>query len=196
MNSKTRFDLKIQANFSDFVHADKVYRASKSDYPALLIMGIILLFSGGFYIVVGSLLKFESSTSIMSVGVNGNLGWLFNLSFVIGLLVVLDLYMPFFIWLEIIKNYKQITEPYTEQFTEECINMHRFNAETKFKWNKFSSAVEGRREFLLVYGNGWYISIPKKALKSSLEIDTFRDFLKTKVQVFKQRLKIFPDFPI
>jgi hypothetical protein len=64
-------------------------------------------------------------------------------------------------------------------FTDEGVAIKSRQVDSKLAWSLYTRVIEGERFFCLVYGNGIRTGtiIPKRAFRSGLEEDAFREML-------------------
>jgi hypothetical protein len=189
MTSENTLTLQIHLEFPDVLHANRLYRASTSaDYAGRPILGVISLLIGGFYLA--HLLTQPLDALNDSI-------WSFVIAIILlfmGLVFIFDLIPTLFLWLASRRNRKRNSQTHQTIFDEHGIAVHQQNADAQYKWGFFEAVVEGRREFILIYGVNLYFVIPKKAFQNDEEIEFFKSMLKSNLVIFKQKLKIPLDF--
>jgi len=192
MNTENGFDIQIQLNFSDVVHANRLFRASKISYIAGLALGVLCLIIGGQYLLCYAPFFLVGLLTHQPLDFGNNnieaVILLIVLS-LIGLLLICDVLVPLLIWLRFRNNAQHSTEPRKVKFDNGGIVFEAKSARGQYDWSSFKECVEGSREFILIYGKGLYITIPKKAFLGENEIELFRGFLQSRLPIFKQRSK-------
>ncbi len=193
MAAETQFVAQIQFDFVDILHANRLYRASTSDYIVRLVLGFTLVGFSGYYFLIAVLFFIGSSLNNQPIMIlDSNTDWIFIIGFVLGLIALFDLVPLFRFWVAFRQNPRYYAEQRQATLTDNKIELQGQGLNVQYQWNYFFECIEGHREFVLVHGKDLYLVIPKKGLP---EIDSFRDFIKSKVPKFRQKLKIFMDFP-
>ena len=185
MTSEKNVSVHVRLKFGDFLHANRLYRAStSSDYVGLPLIGFISLFFGGCYWVF-----LATQPALPHNGIDLSFPGAFVL-ILLGLAFIFDLIPTTILWIVLKKNYQMYSEPYHAIFDKSGMTVQRQNTSANYEWNFFKDVVEGRDEFILIYGKNLYFAIPKTSFQSENEVNIFRDMLKIKLAAFRQKLKI------
>jgi hypothetical protein len=193
MDAENSFDLLIQADFIDILHANRLYRAFSSDYYVRFILGFTLIALSGFYFLIAVLFFIMSSLNNQPIMILGQQAdWIIFFAFLTGLIILFDLIPYARIWLAFKSNPQYYAKSIQATFTDKDITIQGEGFDSQYQWNFFLECIEGHREFILVKGKDLYWTIPKKALQ---DVDSFRAFITRKIPKYSQRLKFFLDFP-
>jgi hypothetical protein len=189
MNTENQIAAQIQTTISDLKHAHRLYRAviTPDEYEGLIVVGI--LFGGGGLLLLGL-----AAIKNLMAGQPIDFSWWFVVLLILLVESIFDVLTPLRLWLGYRQNPEHYSQTYRVIFDDGGIAVHWQDVDAHYKWEYYKEAVEGSREFILVYGKRLYITIPKKAFRSESEIESFRNLLKRKVPKFKQKLKIWLDF--
>ncbi len=183
--SESSITVQVRLRFTDFWRANRLYRASTSnDHIGRLLIGFLSLFLGGCYLVFLAVQPIRSHN-----GIDLSFPAAF-MSILIGIILILDLIPLVFSRLVFKQNNQLYSEPYQAIFDENGISVQRPNMSTKYEWNVFNMAVEGRDEFILIYKKNLYFAISKNCFESEKETEIFRGMLQRKVTLFRQILKL------
>ena len=193
MNTENSFDIQIQLNFSDVVHANRLFRASKFSYIAGWVAGAIFLILGAQYLLCYAPFALTSlfthkPPDFQNINIESVVSVIVIL--LVGFVMLLDIEMPLLLWLRFRNNAQYYTEPRRAKFDNSGLIVEAISANGQYDWGFFKECVEGSREFLLVYAKGLFITIPKKAFLGEEEIEQFRGFIQSKLPAFRQRSKI------
>ncbi|MBI3173169.1 MAG: YcxB family protein [Chloroflexi bacterium] len=185
MVSENSITVQVRLKFTDFWRANRLYRASTSnDHIGRLLIGLLSLFLGGCYLVFLATQPIRSHNDIdLSIPAA-------FMSILIGIILILDLIPLAFSWLVFKQNNRLYSEPYRVIFDENGISVQRPDMSTKYEWDLFYAAVEGRDEFILIYGKNLYFATPKTCFESEKQTEIFRSILQRKVLSFRQMLKL------
>lgn len=180
--------IQIHLEYSDLLHASRLYRAATTDYAGRRMAGFVSLLLGGCYLAF----LLTQSLDALQDSI-----WSFAMAIILifmGLVFIFDLIPTLFLWLAFRPNRNRYSEPLQAIFDEHGMAIHQENADAQYKWGFFKTAVEGRREFILIYDVNLYYVIPKKVFRSNEEIELFKSMLKSNLVTFEQKLKIPMDF--
>ena len=196
MNLNNLFSFQIILHPSDISHSFRLYRASITPeiYELGIALGVVSLLFGGLFtlIIGGSLLTFHRALMANELF---HYPIIFIPIFIFaGILGAFDLIPSIRIWLRFHNNKDYYSKAYNVAINNEQISFQKQGVEANYKWDFFKDCVEGKKEFILVYGKMLYIIIPKHVFRDENEIEAFRLFLKRKFSSFKQKNKIWFDF--
>jgi hypothetical protein len=189
MEQTNQITIDVRLNFNDILRADRLYRASSSNrYQSDRVFGFLALFFGILEWVIIFLWPGQEQTGV-------------DLSYVLasvlclgGLAFIYDWIPAARLWLQY-RSYSQLyTQPYQASFDEHGMTVEKENASSTFKWGYYQAAVEGSKEFILIYGKDLYYTIPKTSFQSQGDIEAFRTILRNNLAYFKQMLKLPMDF--
>ncbi len=172
-----------QEFISDKMHSDEK-RTDSSDYVGRPLIGFTSLFFGGCYWIF---------LATQPAPPHNGIDLSFPIAFVLVLLgfaFILDLIPTTILWIVFKQNHQIYSEPYQAIFDKSGMTVQRQNASANYEWNFFKDVVEGRDEFILIYGKNLYFAIPKTSFQGENEVNTFRDMLKIKLVTFRQKLRI------
>ncbi len=185
MTSENNISVHVKLKFGDVLHADRLYRAStSSDYVGRPLIGFISLFFGGCYWIF---LATQPASTHSGIDLS------FPIAFVLvmfGFAFIFDLIPTILLWVIFKQNRQRYSEPYQAVFDESGMFVQRQNANAKYEWKFFNDVVEGRDEFILIYGKNLYYAIPKALFQNDSQEEQFRSMLKGKFTEFRQKLKI------
>lgn len=186
MTSENNVTVYVRSIFSDLIHANRLYRASTAnDHIGRLLIGSIFLLLGGCAWILFAAQPARTQNSI-DLSFPATFGLV-----LVGLALIFDLIPTILLWITFIQSRQRYFEPYQAIFDDDGVSVQRQGASVKYEWKIFYAAVEGRDEFILIYGKNLYFGIPKTSFQDQNDEENFRSMLKSKVKVFKQKLK-FP----
>ena len=185
MTTENNITVRVKLKFGDYLHANRLYRAStSSDYIGRPLIGFMSLLFGGCYWIFLATLPSRTQNGI---------DLSFSIAFVLVLLgfaFIFDLIPTTLLWIIFMRNRQMYSEPYQAIFDDSGMSVQKPNASAKYEWKFFYTAVEGRDEFILIYGKNLYFGIPKTSFQNENEEENFRSMLKSKITGFRQKLKI------
>lgn len=185
MTSENNITVHVRQKFGDYLHANRLYRAStSSDYIGRPLIGFISLFLGGCYSIF-----LASQPAYPHNGMDLSFPAAFVLV-LLGFAFIFDLIPTTLLWIIFMQNHQIYSEPYQAIFDDSGMSVQRQNANAKYEWKFFNVAVEGQNEFILIYGKNLYFGIPKTSFQNENEEEKFRSMLKSKFTEFRQKLKI------
>ena len=198
-NQNIRFSIQISPTLLDSKHAFRLYRASMTPdkYELGIAFGVIALLFGIllFPLTTGWLLRSFLLNQPISADKFTDLNVYMPPVFIaLGIFAIFDLIPSIRLWFKFRHNSEYYSEPVYIFFGDEEIRIQEHNVDIQYKWDFFKIAVEGNREFILVFGNTLYFPIPKRAFQNQNEIEEFRVFLQEKFPNFKQKFKVWLDF--
>ena len=107
-----------------------------------------------------------------------------------GVIFIFDLLPIAVLWLLSRQHLQQYPEPYDLLFDDNGIRFIYKTANATYEWNFYHEAFEGKTVFILTYGKGLYLTIPKSVFHTEQEIDGFRQMLKNHLTSFRQTPRI------
>lgn len=73
------------------------------------------------------------------------------------------------------KSNPKYREPYEVSFTEADIHFKTPTIDSTIDWKMYTSMLEDKQMFLMIYGRGMYSVIPKRAFANDADLDRFRE---------------------
>jgi len=188
MTSENSLAIRVRLDFGDALRASRLYLISTvPSWPfSQVILGVIPLSLGVWYWRYLLTASFDPHDNvIVSFAIAASL-CLWGVA-----ILLMDSIATAFLWLSFRKNSKLYSESYQAIFDETGMAVQRKSSNAKYEWGFFKEILEGRSDFLLLYGKGLYYSIPKKSFESESDLTRFRNMLKGNVAKFKQiRIKV------
>jgi len=148
---------------SDSIQACRAYRVTTTRYKisivitvAAFIIGCVTTFTLGFH-------------------------WYTVVWFAIAVEEWFDLIRLLRAWLLFRSNRKVYSEPYEVTIDDSGIRAKTGAMDARRLWSGYTSAIEGKQLFLLVYGKWLYATLPKRAMSNEAEISRVREIIQHKI---------------
>jgi hypothetical protein len=175
MNANPDIRLRFSYKFSDWAQATLFYNSrhvDRGDIFLLLILGL----SAYYFLLSFSFWQFY--------GLDSNFRWgIFWL--LIMFMIKLDLFSLFSLWLRDKRRGKESQRVYEFIFNNEGASYHykdeSGSMDVTQAWSQFKKMIESRKAFFLVYKSEGYWILPKQYFANSDEVNSFRSFVKTKI---------------
>jgi hypothetical protein len=174
MEADENITIHFEYTLADMLDAFRLYHATT---PMRTISKIVAILSLAFAILA----VYTCVQSIRAYGETYDTGWYAAGLLVIAIIAWFDPIRPLRAWLVFKMNSKIYTDPLEVTFDQVGVRAKTSTYDMQRLWMAYSTVLESKRLFLLVYGKGVYATIPKRAFSGEAQISVFREMLKRRI---------------